>query len=193
MNMSKKAKMDLRNGFAITFEQNPDTSYEFELFIDIEKDGVYQRQVAYVSPNYKNEDLSPTVVGDSFKIMVADSHNPDELVPVDNEGPSAYFTRRSTPEMGMIPSGMPLRDSTDLEITYGGVAVRIHPEDAEAYVGIMDGFTWHQNLLRLRVRYSDDEKALIRVEAFSEYERSYFRVCLPIALDLNQNDSEKEE
>lgn len=170
------AKMYIGDGLSIVAEQNPDQNYSFELYLDVEKNGMFWKQIAVVRSIYRYPNEP---VPDTFEVLQVTSDG-DDLEAVEYFNGNVYtnaITLRKSPETGMIPSANGNPQLADLSFrivnTDNWIGVRFCPEEMEVYVGIIHGLKWWQNLFRLRVKKHDWGGMSVRPEIFSEYERSY--------------------
>ena len=171
---------------------NGDPAYNFELFIDLEKNGSYERQIAVVGAAYEYKDhddtCTPVIVPGKYRVLVDDGEG--DLEEVFPNNPADYpqkpeFVRRMSPEKGMVPIGNRAPDDNDLLVPLSedeAIAVRKHPEDKTIYVGILRYGKWWQNLLRIRTRKAGSGNTFVMTEIFSEYHKVYTPVGPQILL-----------
>lgn len=180
--MNKKT-MALWNGFVLSAEQNQDTDYSFELFLDIEKDGVQWQQIALIGGVPEESSKKHWPADGLYRVMVPPigRRSPgDDLEEVENQDTNKpVFPRRERAEHGMIPRSM-MPSGSDLDARIFGtedflcaIFVEDNDSEKEVYVGIKRNCAWWQNLLRVRFRKRPDGAIAIRWDVFSERDRSY--------------------
>lgn len=76
---TNRIEIDLGNGYKLVAERNPDSSYDREIFIGIEKAGTWTQDLAMVRPEYRyeDEDSNPRWKDNQFEVFVWSNHMVD--------------------------------------------------------------------------------------------------------------------